>query len=190
MLTSNEKKVLRMIMAAFDTDYSINQVAKECNLAPNGALKILKKFEKEQIVFVKKIANIKSYKLNFNEKAISILELALMPELAGRIKHRADDLKELKEASRLCIIFGSYIDMNKNPNDMDVLFVIDDYKKYKNKLEKIRDIVPVKIHDIIQTEDDLKSNLIKKDKIVLEAIKKGVVLWGYDYLVKVIKDAY
>ena len=65
MLTKNEKAVLRLLMAAFDKDYSINGVSKECGLTPNGAFKILKKLEREGILKSKSIANIKPYKINF-----------------------------------------------------------------------------------------------------------------------------
>jgi len=42
----------------FEED-SINQIARKCKIAPNGTLKILKKFEREGILKFKKIANIK-----------------------------------------------------------------------------------------------------------------------------------
>ena len=110
MLTLNEKKVLRLLLTSFDLDYSINQVAKQCKLAPNGAFKILKKFEEEGILKTKKIANIVSHKINFNgEKTMNILELALMPDLKGRIKYRFDDFSELKEITKACIIFFEVI---------------------------------------------------------------------------------
>ena len=102
MLTRNEKAVLRLLISAFGTDYSINQIARECKLAPNGALKILRKLEREGILEAKSIANIKSYKINFdNEKTSAVLELALGSELEGRMKHRMDDFKELKPLTRL-----------------------------------------------------------------------------------------
>lgn len=191
MLTNKEKKVLRLLMVAFDTDYSINQIAKECYLAPNGALKILKKFENEGILIAKNIANIKSYKLNFeNEKTLVVLELALMSEITGRIKHRLDDFKELKEITKSCILFGSYTSLNKQPHDLDVLFILEDYKGYKGKLASLKDIVPAKVHDVVQTEKDLKGNLAKKDKVVLDILRKGVVLWGQKIIIKVIKNVY
>ena len=189
MLTVNEKKVLRLLIAAFSRDYSINQIARECGLAPNGALKILNKFEKEGILAIKRIANLNSYRLNFeNEKTKLILELALIDAMEGRIKNRLDDLKGLKEAAKVCILFGSYTDLNKKPHDLDVLFVIDDYKKYKRKLASI--IVPAKIHDVIQTKQDLKDNIAKGDEVVLSIIRKGTVLWGHKFIVEVIHDVY
>ena len=193
MLTNNEKKVLRLLLTAFDRQYSINNIAKECGLAPNGAFKILKKFEKEGILKSNKIANIKSYSINFdNEKTGSILELALMPALEGRLKYRLEDFKDMKEITKACILFGSYIDLKKEPHDLDVLFVIDEdnFKNYKKGLEAIKDIVPAKIHDVLQTEEDLKNNIKNKDKIILQILREGVILWGISVMIRVTKNVY
>ena len=193
MLTDNEKKVLKFIFTAFDEDYSINNIAKKCSLSPNGTAKILNKFEKQDILNPKNIANIKSYKLNFeNEKTAIILELTLIPKLEKKLKYRLDDLKELKEITNVCIIFGSYINMNKKPNDLDILFVLDknNFEKYKNKLSHLCGIIPVKIHDVLQTEENLKQNIIQKDKIILDILKTGIILWGQKIIVGVIKDVY
>ena len=193
MLTKNEKKVLRMLLTAFDRQYSINNIAKECGLAPNGAYKILKKFEEEGILKAKKIANIKSYSINFDdEKTDNILELALMPKLEGRIKYRLEDLKGLKEITKACILFGSYLDLKKEPHDLDILFVIDrnNFKQYKKRLAEIGDIVPAKIHDVLQTEEDLKNNISNKDKVILEILRAGIIFWGIKTIIKVIKNFY
>lgn len=191
LITGNEKKVLRLLMSSFNIDYSINNIAKECNLAPNGAFKILKKFEQEGILEPKKIANIISYKVNYNnEKTASILELILMPNLKGRIMHRYEDFLELKEITVICIIFGSYINLKKQPNDLDILFTLEKekYKEYKKKLKSISEIVPVKIHDMVQTDEDLKKNLLKNDKFLSGIMREGVVLWGFKEIVKVFQD--
>jgi DNA-binding Lrp family transcriptional regulator len=193
MLTKNEKTILRILLASFDTHNSINNLAKQAGINPNGALKILRKFEKEGILKSIKIANIKSYKIDFqNEKTELILELAFMPELEGRVKYRREDLKELESAAACAIMFGSYTGQKKEPNDMDVLFVLEKekYKEYKKKIEEIKELLPVKLHEILQTERDLKNNILKKDKIILEAIKSGIVLWGNKTIIKVMKDVY
>ena len=193
MLTKNEKKVLRLLLTAFDRQYSINNIAKECSLAPNGAYKILKKFEEEGILKAKHIANIKSYSINFDdEKTDNILELALMPNLEGRIKYRLEDFKVLREITKACILFGSYIDLKKEPHDLDILFVIDrnNFKQYKKKLADIKDIVPAKIHDVLQTEEDFKSNIENKDKVILQILRAGIIFWGIKTIIKVIKNFY
>ncbi len=193
MLTNNETKVLRLLITALDIDYSINNIAKECGLSPNGTLKILKKFEREGILKVKKIANIKSYKINFeDEKTINILELALIPKLKGKIKYREEDFKKLKEITKSCILFGSYINFKKEPNDLDILFVLDrdNFKEYKKRLTDIKNITPIKIHDVLQTEEDLRENILKKDKAILEILTKGIILWGQNVIIKVMKGVY
>ena len=101
MITDNEKKILKFLLAHFNSDYSINEIAKECSLAPNGAYEILKKFEKKGILIFKKIANIKSYKIDFdNIEAKKLLEIVLMPNYKeSKISYRYDDLKPLEKVT-------------------------------------------------------------------------------------------
>jgi len=192
MITNNEKKILKFLLAHFNSDYSINEIAKKCSLAPNGAYEILKKFEEKEILTSKKIANSKSYKLNFNSRETNkLLELALIPDYKeSRIRYRYNDLKPLEDITQLCIIFGSYPKKEK-PNDIDILFVIkkSDYKKYSEVLEKVKRILPLKLHDIIQTKEDLTKNIKKEEKLIIEAIPEGIVLWGHEFIIGVIKNA-
>ena len=88
------------------------------------------------------------------------------------------------------VIFGSYTDPKKKPNDIDALFVLKEqnYKNFRNKLQEV--ISPVKIHDILQTREDLKKNIIKKDKIIMEILNNGIILWGQSTIIEVMRDAY
>jgi hypothetical protein len=190
MITENEKKVLRFLLANFSEDYSINEISGRCKLAPNGAFKILKKFELREILVPKKVANIKSYKINFNSpEAIKFLELILMPEYKEkRVKFRREDLKPLEEITQLCIVFGSYISKKEAPNDLDVLFVFKkkDYDRYHSILAKVKSTIPVKVHDVIQTKSDLEENI--KTELNKKIIQDGEVLWGQEFLINLIKD--
>ncbi|MBI4439609.1 winged helix-turn-helix transcriptional regulator [Candidatus Woesearchaeota archaeon] len=192
MITANEKKILRFLLANFDSDYSINEIAKKTGLAPNGAYEALKKFEERGVLLPKKIANLKSYKVNFESiEANKMLELALIPDYKEpKISYRYNDLKPLNTVTKLCILFGSYITKKEKPNDIDALFVIEkaDYKKYSQYLDKVKMAMPFKLHDVIQTKDDLKENLKKRDKIIISAISDGVILWGHEFLVEVIRN--
>lgn len=119
------------------------------------------------------------------------MELALSSKIAKkRIKYRIEDLKPLEKITNACVLFGSYTGEKKEPNDLDVLFVFNkkDYKKYKEILNNVREICPVKIHDVIQTKEDLTNNMKKQDKIIMNILENGVVLWGQDILVKVFKN--
>lgn len=182
-----------MLLTSFGEDYSINQIAKSCNLAPNGALKILRKFEREGILKSKKIANINSYSINFeNDKTKNIIELTLISDLTGKLKFRYEDLKPLKDVTKECIAFGSYIDLKKEPNDMDILFILnkEKFKLYKEKSSQIYKTIPVKVHDILQTEEDFKENIKNRDKVIIEILRTGIVLWGYRKIIELIENEY
>ncbi len=192
MITENEKKVMRMLFASLGEPYSINQIAKECKISPNGAFKILKKFEAEGIISAKKIANIKAHSLDFeNEKTRNILKLVLIPELEGRVKYRAEDLKKIKDIVEVCVLFGSYITKKEEPNDLDVLFIINpkNFKKFKEASEITFRTIPIKVHDVLQTKKDFASNL-RINNVSLEILKKGVVLWGQDELIEIVENVY
>ena len=193
MITNNEKKILKFLLAHINSDYSINEIAKECSLAPNGAYEILKKFEEKEMLLPKKIANSKSYKINFSSRETNkLLELALIPDYReSKIKYRYNDLKPLENITSLCIIFGSYAAKKEKPNDIDILFVIKklDYKKYSEALENIKRILPLKLHDVIQTKEDITTNIKKQEKLIIEAISEGIILWGHEFLIEAIKNA-
>lgn len=193
ILTTKEKRVLRFLAISMQ-DLSINDLAKACNLAPSGAHKVLKKLEKEGVVKAKNIANIISYKLDFKgDNTESVLHIAFVPsELEGRIKLRSQDLRPLKETTHVCILFGSYITTKEKPGDLDVLFVLEktNFEAYKQALSKAKDLIPIKIQDVIQATEDLEQNLKKGDPVIVSILRNGIVLWGFDVLVQVIKNVH
>ncbi len=173
---------------------SINEIAKQCKISPNGAYKILAKLELEGILKAKQISNIKAYYINFdNEKTSRVLEIAFIFEIKdGRIKARADDLKPFMRITRACVIFGSYISAKQKPGDLDIFFILEKrmFESYKKALAKAQDIVPLKIHDIVQTPADAQKNLKKHEPIVTEALRNGIVLWGAETIVRAIKNGH
>lgn len=193
ILTQNEKGVLRLLATSIGKHLSINDIGKACGLSSGGAFKILAKLENEGILKSIAIANIKAYTLNFeHEKTIRVLELAFIPDrLEGKIKMRADDLHHLKKLTKACVLFGSYITPKQMPGDLDALFLVEkkNFAAYKGVLAKVQDIVPVKIQDVVQTPDDFEKNLKKRDPIITSALLQGIALWGFDVLVRGVKNA-
>lgn len=191
MLTVNEKKVLRYLLVNFDRDKSINEVAKDCLLSPNGAHKLLRKLEREGVLSQKNVANIKAFKVICSSlKAKRIMELAFLDPVKGRLEQRSKDLLPLQNVARVCIAFGSYLTEKKNPGDLDLLLVIDkgDFSAYKKALQEIQLVVPVKIHDVLQTKQDFLNNLRQDNKVIKQALQQGIVLWGHEQLMEVLTD--
>ena len=190
MITSNEKKILKYLLVNFNRDGSINQIAKECKLSPNGAYKIFKKLEKEEIVKKNKIANLISYKINFTEKSRRILELSFMEQFSGKFQQRYNDLLPLREVTDVAVIFGSYL-QKSNSHDLDILFIVkkSSFKRYKVLLQEQQEIIPLPIHDIVQTKEDFIDHF-KDNAVLKEAVSSGLVLWGHSLLVEVIENAW
>jgi DNA-binding Lrp family transcriptional regulator len=192
MITLNEKKTLRHALLNYYTKDSINQIAKVCKLTPNGTYKILKKFEQEGILKFDKISNIKVYYPDFmNNKTKSVMQLALMPDaLSSKIRSRLNDLEQLKNIALACAFFGSYARNSTVPNDLDVFFLVEEknYKAYKKLLRNIQEITPVKIHDIVQTKEDIVKNIKNKDKVLFEILTNSIFLWGYAEIIEVLSN--
>lgn len=192
VFTENERKVLKFIGAS-GGNVSINDLSNQINISTGSAYKVLTKFEKEGVITAFPISNIVTYPFNFtNEKTKPVIELVYAPEqLENKIKMRAYDLKPLKDTTQLCLLFGSYITSKQNPSDLDILFVIEKEKfvDYKKALTKVQLITPIKIQDVVQTKEDLIQNIRKQDPIIVEALKKGIALWGFELLAEVIQDA-
>ncbi len=191
MLTVNEKKVIRYLLVNFNIDKSINEVAKDCHLSPNGAHKILQKLEAEKVLYQKNIANIKSFKLTCGSlKAKRIIEWSFMDKIEGRLEHRYKDFLPLQKVAEIGIAFGSYVTAKKIPEDFDLMLVIDksQFTEYKKTIKMVQEVVPLKIHDVIQTKSDFINNLRQDNKVIKKALQEGIVLWGHEQLIEVLSN--
>ena len=87
-------------------------------------------------------------------------------------------------------MYGSILTKGEQSRDVDIMVIIG--RKALERVEKECDKISKKgtkeIHILVQTENDLKENIKKKNKAILDIIKRGVVLWGEDYIVKSIKN--
>ena len=70
------------------------------------------------------------------------------------------------------------------------MIVID--KKDAGEIDKIikqkQAILPKKLHAIMLTQKDMVKNLHKKNKAAIDIVKNGVVIYGQDKYVEIVKD--
>ncbi len=194
VFTKNEQKLIAYLWKNWTEQLSINELAKRLGLTPRGAHVILKKFEKNDLVKKKKIANAAIYQLNYSdEKNKHLVEYALKSEPSPNpyVTVLEKDLQSLREIASAAILFGSALTAGLQARDIDLLVVINPKKlsALKAKVSEFESISPKKLHLLIQTKTDLQKNLRKKDPVVLELFKKGRVLWGHDWMYQLIKIA-
>jgi DNA-binding transcriptional ArsR family regulator len=191
-LTENEAKAIDFLIRNFSEEYNINQLSRELKLSPRGIFKILKKLEEQRYLISKRQGNNIFYQINYSsQEALDACKFVLSErKITPFIKIQLNDLENLKGLAQIAILFGSILTKDKDANDVDVILIFKqrDFSKIQQALDKINSIKHKKFHAIYQTQEDLVNNIKKKDKVVLSAIKTGIILWGRDLFLEAIKD--
>jgi len=190
MKKNNEMLFVLSILKNPEKEFNANNIAKEINISPMGALKIARKLEKERILSSKSIGRAKIYAIDFNEYAEQYIKFLLKKEIeqsSPYIKMWVGELKKIKNSEAI-ILFGSVLKKEKQAGDIDILVLVDKkrFDKVKKEIESINQLNEKKIHPVYQTEEDFEKNLKQKDKIVLNALK-GLYVFGEDRIIKVLK---
>jgi len=188
--TQLEKKIVLRLFKDFTVDYNSSSIAKVLNKTRVGAFKALNSLEKDSIVKGRNLGKARFYKISLeDEYAKKNVETLLMEEAKSYTRWK-DELNELFRLTHIVILFGSIIRNEKKANDIDLLLVFD--KKNNNKVNQFikekNQLLIKKLHPIKQTRDDLRKNILKRDKVILDAIRSGIVLHGYGKIMGMIKN--
>lgn len=191
-ITKAEMDILLTIAKSPEIDYNANSLAKAVGITPMGALKILKRLEKESILKSKKIGRIAIYRINLEEQYaqnyVSLLFSREALHSMPNIRRWINEIKKIKNAD-IAILYGSLL-RNENPKDIDVL-LITDKKRFARLEEEIRDINKInikKIHPLYQTFADIVNNIKIRNKPLLNAIK-GIVIIGENKFLEVYNES-
>jgi len=185
---SKEREIIKILFKDFLTPHNSRTISKLIGISHAGAFKILKKLEKREIVVPKRIGNAVIYSLNAKNPIVSKeVELALIIE-AKNFERWSEDFKELGNKVNFLILFGSILRNEKEAKDIDLLIVAE--KKNFKYIEKIigarKRISNKRIHALIQTSDNFKSDVDKGNKTMIEILKKGIVLFGQEEIRKIL----
>jgi|SRR3989344_4970280 len=190
-ITDNEMRFMLLMFKSPETEYNANSISKKLGISSMGALKIARKLEKENIIISEEKGKAKFYSLNLeNEYTRQYIKFLLKREAEqspSYIKRWINEIKKINNAD--CgILYGSLLKKGKNAEDIDLLLVTDNNKfsKLKKELQDINEINIRKIHPMYQTKEDIKNNIKKKDRPLLNALK-GIVVFGEDVLMEVLE---
>lgn len=191
MIPKNTKKITLFLLKNIDEfGYNINQISKLNKISVGSAFKILKQFEKDNLVVKKDISNASHYKLNFdNPEMIKLCELLILGEkriLKGYSKIYAEEIIKFEQAE-IIIIFGSVL-KEKVFNDVDVLFVTTQTKKVNEFCLDISKIRTKPVVPLILRKEDIIKEIKNKREPIIDLIKKGVVLKGENEFMEMMKN--
>lgn len=180
-----EQKILIRLLKDKE-EYNSRNISKLVGVSHVGAYKILKNLEKRKIVTSRQIGKAIIYSIN-KENSIALKEIELDLMLEAEEKQRwLEEFKALKSEAKFVILFGSAIRNEKEAKDIDLLVVAEknNLKKIKNSLYEKNNLMIKKIHPIIQTENEFKQDLKNKNKVLLEIIKTGIILYGQNNFIE------
>lgn len=187
-------KILIRILKDFTIEHTITSLAKETGLSRVGVWKILKKIEADRLINLKSIGNgrTSTYIVNLNWSNILTekkLELLLIEEVQSN-QRWIDNFKGLESQIDFLILFGSILHSSKQANDIDLLIVTDkkNLSKVRENISKIQKSQVKKIHLNSFTISEFKEEINKKNKVFIDAIKKGIVLFGQEKFIKLLKE--
>ena len=170
-------------------------MAKELGITRTGTWKALKKLELEKLIFLSPIGTGKTstYIISLNldnpllEKNLSLI----LTEEALKQERWRYNFKELENNVNFLILFGSILHSPKEANDIDIMVVVKNkinFKAVENIILEAQKTQIKKIHAIDLTKEELKTELKNKNKAYIEALKKGIILFGQENFIKFIKD--
>jgi len=187
-LTKKKQEALLLIYKDMTNFYNANSLSKELEITQVGTMKILKGFEKSNILVSKKIGKSIIYKINIEEEFVQkLISFVLINEASGYLRWK-DEFKLLHKKARIILFYGSASRNYSQAKDIDVFLVLDkkDIRKANKEINKIRNILPKKLHVIKATKEDLLRNIKESNKSMIEIIKTAIVLYGYDEYMEIV----
>ena len=190
--TKVEKDIMIKLVKDFTIEYNPSNIAKELGVTRVGTFKALKKLEKKGLVKGRTLGKARFYTVDLEDEYTRKNVEILLMEQTRTYQRWVDEFRELFDYIRIAVLFGSVIKNEDKANDIDILLVFDakDNKRINSIIKGKNEILTKKIHPIKQTMSDLKSNIKKKDKVILNALKEGIILHGLEELLKVIKECH
>ena len=189
--TPLEKEIVLRLFKDFTVEYNASSVAKILNKTRAGAFKALHSLEQDSIVKGRNMGRARFYRINLeDEYARKNVETLLMEE-AKNYSRWKDELSQLFILADIIILFGSVLKNEEKAKDIDLLIVLNwkNNGKLSQFIKEKNQLLIKKLHPVKQTKNDLRKNIIKRDKVVVNSIKEVVILHGYEKIIELIKNA-
>ncbi len=195
MFPLNLTKIVEFLFRNIPNRFNVNQISRELKISVGSAYKILKSLEKKSVLVSQKIGNGIYYVLNLdNKEAENITELVLMESRNKSLSKNshasiyAKDFKDGEKLSKAIILFGSILE-SKDAKDVDALFIIDKGKSkaVEDFCMKLSNLRPKRINPLLMTMADFKENIKKQDRVIADILKKGVILFGEDAVIDILR---
>ena len=187
-------KILKILLKGFGIRPTITSLSKEAGMSRVGTWKALKKMQSDKIIILSPIGTGKtstySISLNWDNPLVEKTLALTLTEDALKNQRWLNNFSELEEKTDFLIIYGSIISSPKEANDTDILGVVSNKNRFaeiEESIKKAQKTQIKKIHALFFTASEFKQELEKPNKVFVDAIKKGAVLFGQEKFIKFMK---
>ena len=171
-LSKNEFNVISFLARNFSKRFTIRNIASQLKISAAGAHAVLKKLEKSNVVEAERLGTGLFYYINLERGVARHLAAIVLLE---HFDIKKIETKEIEKESKAAIFDGKKLLVITISADAvkDIC-----YRDFKG------------IEVICKEEGGFVEALRNKDKVVLEILEKGNVLYGEELVVNMIKEAF
>lgn len=187
------QKVLNTLIKDFSAVHTATSLAQQLKMSRWGVWKIIKKLEKEEIIIIRPTGkgrtSTQTIHLNWNNKLTEkTIALNLVQE-ASFHKRWSFNFAEIEKEADFLLLYGSIIHSPKTAGDIDILTIAKEKKlsKINQLIFTIQKTQEKKIHAHNFTNQEFAKELQKSNKVFLDALKNGIVLFGQDKFIDFMK---
>lgn len=190
------KRALLVVLKDLSTRHTTTSLAKELKLTRVGTWKILKKLEHDSLITFNHVGVGKTstglIALNGDNILVEkMLSLYLTEEALVHQRWRVT-FAELEKMTDFLILYGSILHSPKEARDIDLVGMVSSnrFVKVDMVLHKIQKTAIKKVHTILFEKNELMTELEKHNTACIDAIKKGVVLFGQEKFISFMKQVH
>lgn len=187
------KRVLLHLLKDFAGMHTITTLAEELGLSRVGIWKILKKLEDSRFLILKAIGRGKTsaslISLNWENPLVEKTLSLYLTEEALKQRRWHVNFADLEKLVDFSILYGSILHSPQEAGDIDILGITAEknFIKIHKVIDKVQKTQLKKIHAINFTEGEFKAELEELNKAFIDAVKKGVILFGQENFVRFMK---
>ncbi len=190
VIKDTNKKLSLLLLKDFSKVHTITSIAKQLDMSRVGTWKTLKQLQSVNFIKLSTIGSGKTststINLNWENLIVEKLLALYLTEEALKQRRWRINFADLEKLVDFMILFGSVLYSPKEAKDIDIVIVSQRRKfiKIQKILDKTQKSQIKRIHNINFTEGEFEEELKKPNKALLDAIKKGVILFGQEKFIQ------
>ncbi len=188
-MNEREASIVLKLFKEYTVKYNARSLSKAVGLSAMGALKLLERLRQRGLLVVENIGRAKIYRLDgSNPYALHVVAFLLRQEAEespARVKRWIVELRKLEGSSKIGVLFGSAL-TDAQHGDVDLLAVLEQPRLagFNKRVAALNELSAKSIHPVKQSPQDLEANLARHDEVVVAAVQRGVVAFGYEEYVE------